>query len=143
MRLARTNTSKAAQVFLDIVFIPAFNKKFSVTPIKEENIHRPLSETEIQQLDRIFSIQSQRKVNNDFTVQFKNKWYQLVELQPTTIRPGETIIMEQWLDGTIHLNKGGYYLVYILLPKRPEKARTNPAILTTHKLNWKPPADHP
>lgn len=143
LRMAKISTPREAQVFLDTVFIPAFNKKFSVIPAKEENVHRPLSETEKQQLDRIFSIQSQRKVNNDFTIQFKNHWYQLTELQPTTIRPRETIIVEQWLDGTIHLNKQGHYLSYISLPKRPKKAKTNPSILTTHPLNWKPPPNHP
>ncbi len=143
LRLARINTPKAAQVFLDTVFIPTFNKKFSVTPIKEEDIHRPLSEAERQQLDRIFSIQSIRRVNNDFTVQFKNKWYQLAEIQLTTIRPRELVIVEQWLDETIHLNKRGYYLNFILLPKKPERVRRAPIILTTHALNWKPPIDHP
>lgn len=143
LRLAKISTPENAQEFLDTVFIPAFNRKFSVTPTKEENAHRPLLETERQQMDRIFSIQSQRKVNNDFTIQFKNHWYQLAELQPTTIRPGEAITIEQWLDGTIHLNKKGHYLSYILLPNRPEKAKTNPLIITTHPLNWKPPQNHP
>lgn len=143
LRLAKINTPEAAQVFLNAVFIPAFNKKFSVTPTKEENVHRPLSETERQQLNRIFSIQSQRRVNNDFTIQFKNHWYQLLELQPTTIRPRETIIVEQWLDETVHVNKQGQYLNHTLLPKRPEKAKTNPLIITTHPLNWTPPENHP
>lgn len=143
LRLTGITTPQEAQIFLDTVFIPAFNKKFSVVPAKEGDVHSPLSEKEKEQLDRIFSIQSQRTVNNDFTIQFKNSWYQLAELQPTTIRPRETVIVEQWLDGTIHLNKRGYYLAYILLPKRPEKAKTNPAILTTHKLNWKPASNHP
>lgn len=143
LRLARITTPKEAQIFLETIFIPAFNKKFSVVPAREEDVHRPLSELEKEHLDRIFSIQSQRKVNNDFTIQFKNHWYQLAELQPTTIRSRETIIIEQWLDGTIRLNKQGYYLNYILLPNRPEKAKTNPLIITTHKLNWIPPENHP
>lgn len=143
LRLAGINTPKEAQVFLNTVFIPAFNKRFSVIPAKAENVHRPLLEAEKQQFNRIFSIQSQRKVNNDFTIQFKNHWYQLTELQPATIRPRETIIVEQWLDGTVHLNKQGQDLNYILLPKRPEKAKTNPPLLTTHPLNWKPPVNHP
>lgn len=143
LRMAKINTPKEAQVFLDTVFIPEFNKKFSVIPAKAENVHRPLSVAERQQFDRIFSIQSQRKINNDFTIQFKNNWYQLTEVQPTTIRPKETVIVEEWLDETVHLNKQGHYLSYIHLPKRPEKAKTNPPILTTHQLNWKPPLNHP
>jgi len=143
LRLAGINTPREAQIFLNTAFIPAFNKKFSVIPNKEEDVHRQLSEKEIQQLDRIFSIQSQRKVNNDFTIQFKNNWYQLTEVQPTTIRPREAIIIEEWLNDSIHFSFKGYYLNYLLLPERPRKAKKTPAILTTHKLNWKPPEDHP
>lgn len=44
---------------------------------KNGNVHKPLSEIDKKNLNRIFSIKSKRKVNNDFTIQFKNKWHQL------------------------------------------------------------------
>lgn len=143
MRLEGINTPQDGNKFLKDVYVQKFNTKFSVTPEKGGDVHKPLTEQDRKNLNRIFSIQSIRRINNDFTVQFKNKWYQLAELQPTTIRPRELVIVEQWLDGTIHLNKRGYYLNYILLPKKPERVKRVPVILTTHALNWKPPADHP
>lgn len=143
MRLANINTPTQANIFLENVFLPAFNNKFSVITTKEGDVHKPLSETDRNNLVSIFSIQSTRRVNNDFTIQFKNNWYQLAEIQPTTVRPKEVITVEERLDGTIHFSLQNFYLNYTVLPEKPKKINKQPIILTRHKLNWKPPANHP
>jgi len=143
MRLAGINTPDAGNRFLKEVFLQRYNRRFAVIPAKEGNVHKPLSETDRKNATRIFSIQSKRKVNNDFTIQFKNTWHQLTELQPTTVRAKDRIIVEVWLDGTIHFSLREKYLNYTVLPERPKKIKQLPLILTTHKLNWKPPPNHP
>jgi len=143
MRLANITTPTQANVFLENVFLPLFNNKFSVVPAKGGDTHRPLSEADRNNLISIFSIQSTRRTNNDFTIQFKNNWYQLAEIQPTTVRPKQEVIVEEWLDGTIHFRLQKLYLNYTVLPARPKKTKKQPVILTKHKLNWKPSADHP
>lgn len=143
MRLADINTPEEGNRFLTEVFLPKFNNKFSVVAAKEGNAHRDLSEADNQNLNRIFSVQSTRVVNNDFTIQFKNQWFQLAEVQPTTVRAKERVTIEEWLDGTIHVSLREKYLTYIVLPERPKKTNKQPTILTTHELNWKPPKDHP
>lgn len=143
MRLANITTPEAGNTFLQEVFIPKFNQRFSHPPAKEGDVHRPISPTDKKHLTRIFSLQSHRKVNNDFTIQFKNKWYQLTEIQPTTVRARDTVLVEEWLDGTIHFSVQEKYLTYTILPGRPKKATKQPTILTSHKLNWKPSKDHP
>jgi hypothetical protein len=142
MRLAKIKNPEEGNKFLE-TFIPKFNKKFSVIPAKEGDVHEPLTREDKKNLNRIFSVQSTRTVNNDFTIQFKNKWYQLEEVQPVTIRAKEKVLVEEWLNGTIHISSKGKYLRYIILPERPEKQIKNPIILTTHKLNYKPPQNHP
>lgn len=143
MRLAGINTPVAGDKFLEEVFIPKFNERFSVKPSKAGDIHKKLSQIDVANIDCIFSVQSERVINNDFTIQFKTRWYQLTEIQNTTVRAKEKIIVEEWLDKSIHFSLREKYLTYMLLPKRPEKVKINPPILTTHKLNWKPPIDHP
>ena len=143
MRLAVINTPEDGNRYLEAIFIPKFNSRFSVVPTCEGNVHRPLTEQDRKNIDRIFSIQSTRQINNDFTIQFKNHWYQLQEIQPTTIRPKETVLVEEWLNGTLHFSFRTYYLTYVELPEKPKKIAKQPAILTTHRLNWQPPADHP
>lgn len=143
MRLAGINTPDAGNKFLEDIFLTKFNKRFAVVPAKEGNVHKASSELDEENLNRIFSVQSRRRVNNDFTIQFKNNWYQLTELQPITVRARDKALVEEWLDGTIHFSLGEKYLNYTILPERPKKIKQLPLILTTHKLNWKPPKDHP
>ncbi len=143
MRLSNINTPAEGSKFLKEVFLPKFNERFSVVPAKEGDVHRALSQIDSKNLNRIFSVQSKRRVNNDFTIQFKNKWYQLTELQPTTVRAKDNILVEEWLDGSIHFSLREKYLNYSILPGRPKKIKQLPLILTNHKLNWKPPLNHP
>lgn len=143
MRLAKINNPEEGNKFLKEIFIPKFNKRFGVIPAKAGNVHEPPSATDKKNLNRIFSIQSTRRVYNDFTLRFKNNWYQLEEVQPVTLRAKEKVLIEEWLDGTIHLSYKGKYLKYFILPGRPKKQTKNPIILTTHRLNYKPPQNHP
>jgi hypothetical protein len=82
MRLANISTPEEGNRFLKEVFLPKFNSRFAVVPLREGDVHKKLSEIDIKNLNRIFSVQSTRRINNDFTIQFKNHWYQLTELQP-------------------------------------------------------------
>lgn len=143
LRLAAINTPEEANVFLEKTFIPAFNKKFGVVPAKEGNTHKTLTETDKKNLNRIFSVQETRTINNDFTIQFKNNWYQLAEIQPTTVRAKEKVLVEEWLDGTTHFSLRAKYLNFTVLPEKLKKVSRQPVALTEHKLNWKPPKDHP
>ena len=143
MRIANISNPKDGNKFLEETFIPKFNERFSVTPAKEGNVHKALTDTDKANINRIFSIQSERVINNDFTIQFKNKWYQLAEIQPTTVRAKEKVLVEEWLDRTIHFSLKGKYLKYTELPERPKRVKRPPPILTRHRLNWKPPIDHP
>lgn len=144
MRLSGINTPLEGNRFLKEVFLPKFNNRFTVIPAKEGDVHKLLTEEDKIKMDHIFSIHEQRRVNLDFTVQFKNNWYQLTEIQPTTVRPLEKVIMETWLDESVHIILKGHELAYLLLPEKPKKQRIRqPIILTTHTLNYKPPPQHP
>lgn len=144
MRLAGINGPEEGNVYLKEIFLPKFNAKFTVIPAKPGNVHRPLATNEQQHIDHIFSVKSKRRINRDFTIQFKNNWYQLLEIQPTTVRPLEKVTMETWLDNTIHIMLKGHELSYEVLPEKPKKQRIKqPPILTTHPLNYKPPENHP
>lgn len=144
MRLAGITTPEQGNRFLKEVFISAFNERFAVIPAKEGDVHRPLLGEETEQLQHIFSIHETRRINLDFTIQFKNNWYQLTEIQPTTVRPLEKVTMETWLDASVHILLRGHGLASIILPEKPKRQRIKqPIILTTHTLNYKPPRNHP
>jgi transposase len=143
MRLAGINTIAQANEFLEKIFIPKFNARFSVVAKKPENLHTPLTETELARMNNIFSIQTYRNVNNDFTIRFKSKWFQLKEQQPTLVLRKDQILVEEHLDGSIHLNLRNKYLEYTELPQRPEKVKMHVTGLTKERQLWKPPMNHP
>lgn len=143
MRLHNISTIAEANIFLRDTFIPWFNTQFSVSPRSPVDMHTRIT-TDLQKgLNSIFSVHSSRLINDDFTIRFKNKWYQLQEVQPTTVYKTDTVTIEEWLDTTVHITCKGEQLNYLLLPERPAKQKTQPLILTTHKLNWKPASNHP
>lgn len=143
LRLQKISDTETANKFLEETYIQIFNEKFSVIPAKDTDLHRPLTEHDQKNLDKIFSIQSTRQVKNDFTIQFKNQWYQLAEIQPTTVYKKDAVLVEEGLDGTIHFSKKEKHLNFKKLPARPEKIKTNLIALTPRKSNWIPPANHP
>lgn len=143
LRLTGINTIAEANEFLEKIFVPKFNAKFSVVPRKPDNAHTPLSEEEINRLDNIFSIQFYRAVNNDFTIRFKGQWLQLAEQQPTLVLRQDGVIVEEHLNGSIHIRLRDKYLNFTILPERPQKVNMHVTGLTTEKQIWKPPMNHP
>lgn len=143
LRLNNINIIEEANIFLKDVFVPKFNKKFSVIPRKFGNVHRKLQNEEIKNLDSIFSEKYVRIINNDFTIQFKNKFFQLKQIQPVTVLAKQEVQIEIWLNNQIKIKHKNKYLNYFVLTHKPQKLKTFPLLLTTHKTNYIPPQNHP
>jgi len=145
MRLAGINAAEAANEFLERNFIPAFNAKFAVVPKKPGDLHRKPGASEAKALQKIFSVQSERTVGNDYVVRFKNSYYQLAETQPTTVYRKDRITVEEHLNGEVRLAIQNHYLDYFPLPERPKKEIDVKlaAITRARPTSRKPPPDHP
>jgi len=143
LRLANISTPEEANKFVKEIFIPQFNAKFAVLPQKKGDLHRPLTKFEKENLDKIFSSQNTRVVNNDFTVSFNKQWFQLSQTQPTLVLRKDKVQIEERIDGEILISLRNKYLNYEILPERPKKVKTKVVALTRTKPSWKPPADHP
>lgn len=143
MRLRGIKHRDEANWYLVEEYLEEHNKRFSVTPRKEGDAHRPLTKELRKKLPSIFSIQSKRRVNNDFTIQFKSRWFQLNATQDTTVYKGDTVTIEEWLDGTLHIRLRDTYLTYTELVERPKRVRMKVTALTREKPRWRPPVDHP
>jgi len=145
LRLNNISTITDANKFLKEVFIPKFNKQFAVVPKKNADLHRRLNDKQIAELPKVFSVQSERRVNNDYTVRFKNNYYQLNKIQSTTVYKKEKLTIEEHLSGEIKIAVRNKYLDYTKLPERPKKEiEVNlPALTKTLPNSWKPPLNHP
>lgn len=144
LRLQNISDIDSANIFLEDTFIPAFNGKFAVVPAKRTDLHRPLTKMDTQQINRTFSIHSERTVMNDFTIQFKNKYLQLDQQQPVTVCRKDRILVEEHIDDSIILKLRGKELRFTVLPERPKKAyMINIPALATSRPTYKPPVNHP
>jgi len=144
LRLHNISDIETANKFLDTIFIPKFNQQFSVMPQKKGDLHQELTNLEKQNLDKIFSIQDTRIVNNDFTISFKNQWLQLNQTQPTLVCRKDKVLIEKRLNGKLFISLKNKYLNFQELPARPKKIKEMRVVaLTKIAPAWKPPINHP
>lgn len=145
LRLNNIDTITDANKFLKEVFIPKFNRQFAVVAKKKADLHRKLDEKRISGLDRIFSIQSVRTVNNDYTVRFKSNYYQLDKIQLVTVSKRDKVLIEEHLNGELKIVIRDKCLSYARLPERPKKEIDINLVALTNRepISWKPPINHP
>jgi len=143
MRLCDIKTRDEGDKYICEEYKNDHNKRFCVPAKSTVDAHRPLSDDLQTRLPSIFSIQSKRKVNNDYTIQFKSSWFQLEATQETAVYKRDEIIVEERLDGTLHFRFKNVYLKYRELPERPKKTTIPVVALTKRKPDWKPPENHP
>lgn len=80
LRLAGIKTMEEANKYLKKVFIPNFNKLFTVKPAVEDSAFVPWFDT--QNIDDILCLKNTRTVNKDNTVHYNNKTLQLPKIPP-------------------------------------------------------------
>lgn len=144
LRLNNISTIKKANEFLEKTFIPKFNAKFGVISRSDANLHKKITKQEKDQFPSIFSKHCERTIRNDYTLSYKNIWYQLEETQSVAMLKKETVIVEERFDGTIKFKLRGKYLNYKQLPERPKKISDKiiPWVLVK-AVPVRPTANHP
>jgi hypothetical protein len=143
MRLADVKDRDIANKFISENYIPDHNRRFSVQARNETDAHRPLTDGLRNRLQSIFSIQSKRKIQNDYTIQFKGEWFQLEQTQDTSVYKRDEVTIEERLDTTLHMKLKDTYLKYHKLPERPKKISVPVVALTSKAPTWRPPENHP
>ena len=133
MRLKGIKSIEEANVFLE-TYLPEYNSRFAVEPRESADLHRKVSKC--LNLHSILCIKTERRLNNDFTVAYDNKFYQIEDKVKT-----DTVIVEERLDGTMAITHNGLVLTYKELPARPKKQRTPP--IAKKRPHRQVSADHP
>lgn len=135
MRLAGVKSVEEANEFLKI-YLPKHNRKFKKEALSEADLHRPALPS--RDLDRILCIKEERTVRNDFTVAHNGKLYQIED----ALR-AKKVIVEERLDGTLHITYKGRDLHHREITARPCKENSEATVSIRKKKGWTPPADHP
>ena len=145
LRLAKISDRESANRFLRQRYLPSHNARFAVEPANPTDAHRPLLAT--HDLDVILSVQTVRTIGHDFTIRLQNRFFQLGPEQPVRVRPKDTVLIEQRLDGSVHLRCKNRYLAFRLTTKTP--ARRPVVVVTTiirprlRRPLYRPPRTHP
>ena len=135
MRLRGITTREAANAFLR-EYLPAFNRRFRVTPANPTNVH--VKPQPGFKLDRHLCLKTDRTVRNDHTVAYDGKLYQITE--PVLSRK---VIVQQQFDGSVQMiGAGGMSLKYREITGRPQKA-TPPEPPRRPRQPRLPARDHP
>jgi hypothetical protein len=108
MRLAGIDSIAAANRFLEMRFLPAWEERFTVAPRRPRNAHRRLDPE--QRLEEILSVRVGRQVADDHTVSWDgNRWGVPREEVCAGLRRAQVEI-ERRLDGSHWLRFRGRYL---------------------------------
>lgn len=140
MRVAGISSMGDANGFLEEVFIPFWETRFTVEPREVTDAHRPLlKETDLL---RLFAETKERVIRPDFTFRLDNVHYQIELAEADPHMPKSRVTIEHRLDRSIRYRWKEHYLVptplaHAPVPPQPEpKPRPAPPVRPA-------PADHP
>ena len=103
LRLAGLTTREEANRFLRERYIGEFNERFAVAAAESGTAFRPCAR---QDLDWIFSIQTEREVDGDNTVAIGPRWWQIEKCRWRHSLAGQTVTIHQHLDGSVSIRYG-------------------------------------
>jgi transposase len=141
LRLKKIDTLEGANDYLASEFLEELNERFSVAARSSANLHRPLARG--VKLEHVLSYQEERVVQNDWTLSWCNRIFQLDERHQKLSLARKKILVSELLDGTIRLTSRGENLRWIELPERPAPAKREPSGRSEKKAPYKPAAIHP
>lgn len=101
MRLAEIKTYDEANKFLSSYYIPKHNKKFWVKAIEQWDFHKPMTDNEKINFEWFFASISERTLQRDGTIEYKNNIYQLKKWQ--ILKNHKTITIKESYLGNIAL----------------------------------------
>lgn len=134
MRLRGIKTKDEANEFLE-EYLPRYNERFRVCPANEANAHVRLPID--FDIDRYLCIKTGRTMRNDNTIALDGRLYQIEE------QSGKKVIVEERLDGSMHIISKGMALKYKEIAERPKKEVVTKTDQRVYNRPRKPSKDHP
>lgn len=118
LRVAGARTLEQANAYLQTEFIPWWNRTLIVAPASADDAHRPLDKN--HSLAASLSYVETRRVNNDYTLQFDNKIYQIARSQICAGLRKAVVRVEVRLDDSLAVRFRHRYLTVTECAARPK-----------------------
>jgi transposase len=123
LRVRKITTLEAANQFLKLAYIKEFNRKFSVTASERGTAFVPVRR---QDLDLVFSLQHERVVARDNTVNFANRFWQLERSKLRGTLAGCRVTVHEHLDQTLSITFGPHLVGRYTADGQPAMEMTPP-----------------
>lgn len=120
MRKAGVGTLEGAQNYLQRVYLPMWNRRFTVQPANPTDAHRPLGGE--HDLGSIPSHAETRTVGQDYTLQFQGVRYQIARQAVIAGLRAGPVRVEKRMDGRVAVRFRQQYLAVSVCPERRPKA---------------------
>jgi len=143
LRLHGIKDLQAANALLRGGFLERINERFSHSAASRVDYHRPVPKG--LHLEDVFVFEEQRTVQNDWTVAWDGRWFQITSPKAQMPRRREKIVVRRRLDGSRVLLHGGRALEFHEIPHRPHRPAPliKTASIATPRLFSSPAQDHP
>jgi Homeodomain-like domain len=149
LRRREIHSHEGANIYLQREYLPEHNQRFARAAARPEDYHRRAPRA--AELDRIFRLESERTVSDDWVVRYENHFFQL-EPQSGHIVPARSKV---WVCegryGRMSIESGGQALRWreIAAPAQPQALevsarKASPRVpISVKKRKWTPPPSHP
>lgn len=125
LRKAGASSLQAANEYLEGVYLPLWNRRFTVEPAHGSDAHRPLLGH--HHLGAILSQVEEREIANDYTFRFDSERYQILKRSIVPRMRGSRIRVEVRLDGSMAARWEGRYVEIapcaVRAPAQPRRAQ--------------------
>jgi transposase-like protein len=138
LRLAGISDLDGANRYLEETFLPELNERFTREPASPVDFHRPVPRG--VSLDVVLSFQEERVVQNDWTLSWRNRRFQLTPPDQRRSLVGRRVLVCEQLDGTLRLRDRGRDLPWTELPAMPPRASGPPPPMASRESDSMPPA---
>src|SRR5215472_7092616 len=144
LRRKQITSHEAANVYLRREYLPEHNRRFARAAARPEDYHRRAPRA--AELDKIFRLETERTVSEDWVVRYANRYFQL-EPQSRHHAPARSkVLVCEGRHGRITIEYRGQALGWeeIPAPRKPQHAvESERQRLPVVRRKWVPPADHP
>ena len=119
LRLRGITEVEQANEFLRGEYVVEFNRRFSVTAAQKGSA---FVRSKRRDLDLIFSVQQERVVNQDNTIQLDNRVFQIEKTRWRDTLAGATVVVYEHLDGTVSIRYGPHLIAAYAADQLPAQA---------------------
>jgi hypothetical protein len=129
-----------ANILLEKTLLPEFNRRFSIKPVRDADLHQKAPAA----IEQILCVQEQRVVGNDWCVRWNNRWLQIEAGTQSAGLAGKKVKVKQLGSGKLLVEHGGKSLAFTELVSKPKKPiEVKARVPQVNNKRWRPGPDHP